>query len=106
MPISLAIGLSGDSYDMEHDLTLTGAERIKAFPEHGQRPFALLTTTIACEALLDSIEKILITETEASRVVERCPREVPCFRPIELPQATRMLGRVLQPIHTTQFAPP
>src|ERR1700680_3154607 len=49
-------------HDMEHDLTLTGAERVKALPERGQYPFTLPAGTIASEPGLDSVKQVLITE--------------------------------------------
>ena len=48
--------------DLSHDLTLAGAERFEALPEHTQGPVALPTCTIASEAGLDGVEKFLITE--------------------------------------------
>src|SRR5260370_25514220 len=47
---------------MEHDFTLTCAERVEALPERGQCPFTLPTGTIASEAGLDSVKQVLITE--------------------------------------------
>ena len=49
-------------HDMEHDLTLAGAERVEALPERSRCPFTLPAGTIASEAGLDSVKKILITE--------------------------------------------
>src|SRR5882672_527903 len=49
-------------HDMEHDLTLAGAERAETLPERSQCPVALPPGTIASEAGLDSVKKILITE--------------------------------------------
>src|ERR1700744_6264501 len=48
--------------DMEHDLALAGAERVVALPEQSQCPFTRQTDTIASEAGLDRIKKVLITE--------------------------------------------
>src|SRR6516164_8052969 len=36
-------------HDMEHDVTLAGAERVETFPERSQCPFTLPTGTIASE---------------------------------------------------------
>src|SRR5271168_2155850 len=47
---------------MQHDLALARAERIETLPEHGQYPIALPAGTIASEAGLDSVKKILVTE--------------------------------------------
>src|SRR5215471_6681350 len=49
-------------HDMEHDVTLAGAERVETFPECSQCPFTLPTGTIASEAGLDGVKQILITE--------------------------------------------
>ena len=48
--------------DLDHDLTLAGAERFETLPERTQGPIALPTGTIASEAGLDRVEKLLITE--------------------------------------------
>jgi hypothetical protein len=47
---------------MQHDLALARAERIETLPEHGQCPITLPAGTIASEAGLDSVKKILVTE--------------------------------------------
>src|SRR6266851_9743213 len=49
-------------HDMEHDLTLAGAERVETLPEQGQCPFTVPASTVASKAGLDSVKKILITE--------------------------------------------
>src|SRR5215472_6212867 len=49
-------------HDMEHDVTLAGAERVVTFLERGQRPFTLPTGTIASEAGLNGVKQILIAE--------------------------------------------
>src|SRR3954452_25072860 len=49
-------------YDLNHDLTFTGRERSEALSEHTQGLVALTPGTIAREADLDCIEKLLITE--------------------------------------------
>src|ERR1700754_1791295 len=49
-------------HGMEHDLTLAEAERAETLPEHSRCPFTLPPGTIASEAGLDSVKKILITE--------------------------------------------
>src|SRR5258708_16817655 len=49
-------------HDMEHDLTLAGAERAETLPEHSQCPFTLQPGSIASEAGLDGVKNILITE--------------------------------------------
>ena len=48
--------------DMDHDLTLAGAERFETRPERMQGPIILATGAIASEAGLDRVEEILITE--------------------------------------------
>src|SRR5215472_1476357 len=49
-------------HNMEHDVTLAGAERVETFPERSQCPFTLPTGTIASEAGLNGVKQILITE--------------------------------------------
>src|SRR5262245_27328513 len=49
-------------HDMEHDVTLAGAERVETFPEVSQCAFPLPTGTIASEAGLNGVKQILITE--------------------------------------------
>jgi len=48
--------------NVEHDFTLSGAERAETLPERGQCPFTLSTGTIASEAGLDGVKQFLITE--------------------------------------------
>src|SRR5882672_5890898 len=50
------------SQDMEHDLTLAGAERAETLPERSQCPVALPPGMVASEAGLDSVKKILIAK--------------------------------------------
>src|SRR5258705_7355685 len=47
---------------MEHDLTLTWAERVEALPERSQSPFTLPAGTIASETGLHGVKQVLITE--------------------------------------------
>src|SRR5262245_13848920 len=49
-------------HDMEHDLTLAGAEHVETRLEHGKCSFTLFTGAIANEAVLDRVKKILIAE--------------------------------------------
>src|SRR5689334_22542985 len=49
-------------YNMNHDLTLTGGQRFEALSEHTQGPVVLAPGTIAREAELDCIEKLLVTK--------------------------------------------
>jgi hypothetical protein len=47
---------------MQHDLALARAERVETLPERSQCPITLPAGTIASEAGLDGVKKILITE--------------------------------------------
>src|SRR3954467_14480086 len=49
-------------YDLNHDLTLTGGQRFEALSEHTQGLVVLTPGTIAREAELDCIEKLLIAK--------------------------------------------
>ncbi len=49
-------------HDMEHDLTLAGAERVETLPERSYCTITLPTGAVASEAGLYSVKKILITE--------------------------------------------
>ena len=48
--------------DLDHDLTLAGAERIETRPERTQGLITIPTGTIASEANLDRLEEVLIAE--------------------------------------------
>src|ERR1700745_699167 len=48
--------------DLNHDLTLAGAERFETLPERSRGPFTLPPGTLASEAGLDGVEEVLITE--------------------------------------------
>src|SRR4029453_5404343 len=48
--------------DLHHDFPLAWAERVETIPKLPQGPVALATGTIASEAGLDSLEKILVSE--------------------------------------------
>src|ERR1700730_7294215 len=48
--------------DVNHDLALARAQRFKTFPERSQSLFTCPPGTIASEADLDGIQKVLITE--------------------------------------------
>src|SRR5215813_5837644 len=48
--------------NLNHDLALPGTERREALPDSGQISFILPARTIASEADLDRIEKVLIAE--------------------------------------------
>src|ERR1700754_4736940 len=48
--------------DLNHDLALPGTERLESLSEGGQISFILPASTIASEADLDRIEKVLIAE--------------------------------------------
>ena len=54
-------------HDMEHDVTLAGAERVETFPERSQCPFTLPTGAIASEAGLNGVKQILVTERSSAR---------------------------------------
>src|ERR1700733_5351192 len=49
-------------YDVNHDLTFTGGQRFEALSERTQGLVVLTPGTIAREAELDCIEKLLITK--------------------------------------------
>src|ERR1700759_5580470 len=49
-------------YDMYHDLTFPGGQRFEALSEHTQGLVVIAPGTIAREAELDCIEKLLITK--------------------------------------------
>ena len=56
----LLVQAAGRSLD--HDLTLTGAERLVALPERGQGLFVVPTSTIASKTRFDRVNEILIAE--------------------------------------------
>ena len=43
-------------HDMEHDVTLAGAERVEPFPQRSQCPLTLSTGTIASEAGVNGVK--------------------------------------------------
>src|SRR5262245_3264148 len=47
---------------MEHDLTLTGAERVETLSECSQSPITLPSSAIAGESGFDGLNEVLITE--------------------------------------------
>src|SRR5215469_7148470 len=57
---SLLVQVTG--HNMEHDVPLTGAERVKALPERSQFPFTFSTGTVASETSLNSVKQLLVTE--------------------------------------------
>src|SRR3954471_23586805 len=50
------------SYDLNHDFTFTGGQRFEALSERTQSSVVLTPGTIAREAELDRVQKLLITK--------------------------------------------
>src|SRR5262245_58886242 len=57
---NLLVQASG--HDMEHDLTLAGAERVETLPERSQSPITLPSGTITSQSGFDRLNEVLITE--------------------------------------------
>src|SRR5262245_33767618 len=49
-------------HDMEHDLTLAGAERVETLPDSSRSPITLPSGAIASESGFDGLNEVLITE--------------------------------------------